>query len=381
MKKHNIYLLLTLALVFTLMGCTDSTKFEDWMPSHTAQQQQQPEPEQPQKGWKNLLVNGDAEKSWAELGLANVAYDDMENNYKVCAWGRERLGTPEDPFNPHPAVIEKVDGNNVFVVHGSGDATEIYQNQFWIQTPQKWELGTRVKVHFRYKASQATTVRTEIHRQTPGDFYNYDGIGIFRFTTEWKECDVEFVINEILADGWSIAFDLNDGIKTATDFYFDDLEWSIKDAITPNPSELIIYGKERDELSENGGTGEIWDNQFFIVANRSLKTGESTIIEFDYMSSHEANTSTYLQAEPGEYLTWNAIGDVLFTPEWQHFSKELIVPIDADGMKTIVFNMAVEKEACDYHLKNIVWKLADDSESLIDMEGTKNFQNCVIVDW
>lgn len=30
-------------------------------------------------------------------------------------------------------------------------------------------------------------------------------------------------------------------------------------------------------------------------------------------------------------------------------------------------------EACDYHIKNVVWKLADDSESLIDMVGTNNY--------
>ena len=49
------------------------------------------------------------------------------------------------------------------------------------------------------------------------------------------------------------------------------------------------------------------------------------------------------------------------------------IPTEADGMKSIAFNMAEIKGACDYTIKNIVWKLEDNTESLIDMEGTKNF--------
>ena len=42
-------------------------------------------------------------------------------------------------------------------------------------------------------------------------------------------------------------------------------------------------------------------------------------------------------------------------------------------MTAIQFQMAVIKGACDYTVKNIVWKLADGTESLIDQTGTKNF--------
>lgn len=42
-------------------------------------------------------------------------------------------------------------------------------------------------------------------------------------------------------------------------------------------------------------------------------------------------------------------------------------------MQTITFNMAVIKEANKYEVYDIVWKLEDGSESLIDTEGSKNF--------
>lgn len=153
--------------------------------------------------------------------------------------------------------------------------------------------------------------------------------------------------------------------------------------ITANATEVVVKGQERDWLTaksdgtareEEIGTGNEWDNQLFIHANRALSAGEVTVVEFDYVATVEAKTNTQCGTDPiGTYKHWSCIGDVDFTTEVQHFSKEFTVPAEADGMTAIQFQMAVIKGACDYTVKNIVWKLADDTESLIDMEGTKNF--------
>jgi hypothetical protein len=42
-------------------------------------------------------------------------------------------------------------------------------------------------------------------------------------------------------------------------------------------------------------------------------------------------------------------------------------------MQSIAFNMAEIKEACDYTIKNVVWRLADSTESLINQTGGENF--------
>jgi hypothetical protein len=42
-------------------------------------------------------------------------------------------------------------------------------------------------------------------------------------------------------------------------------------------------------------------------------------------------------------------------------------------MQSIAFNMAEIKGACDYYIKDVVWMTADHYETLIDVEGTKNF--------
>ena len=454
--------------------------------------------------WLEQLENGTADKTWEELGLADVKYDDMENNFKVCAWAKQKgtnVNEETGGSDPFPATIENIDGNNVFVVHGAvadteGDASG-WDNQFWIQSQQPWKEGTQVKISFRYKASKACKTNTQMHHQKPSDYQIWYAIGDVEFTTEWQNFEKIITINSEQANAWSVVFNLNPDVKEAVDFYFDDLSWQImkldegyfvaganaaegldydldnaiefveddgvlvatvgekgayvsqvmistirgNDAafkgatlkpkgtivndpetwldyepaslaklnlpgagiwkiyldtyynsmafemlegtvINPNPTEVVVKGQERDWLGtdkdgnpieEQVGEGQPWDNQFFIIANRPLSAGEVTVVEFDYVSTVDAKTTTQCHNGPGEYMHWSCIGDVNFKTEEQHFSYKLTVPSEADGMKSIAFNMAEIKGACDYTIKNIVWKLEDGTESLIDQTGTKNF--------
>ena len=454
--------------------------------------------------WLEQLENGTADKTWEELGLADVKYDDMENNYKICAWAKQKgtnVNEETGGSDPFPATIENIDGNNVFVVHGAAADTEgdasAWDNQFWIQSQQPWKEGTQVKISFRYKASKACKTNTQMHHQKPSDYQIWYAIGDVEFTTEWQNFEKIITIDASQANAWSVAFNLNPDVKEAVDFYFDDLSWQtmkldegyfvaganaaegldydldnaiefVEDdgvlvatvgekgayvsqvmistirgndaafkgatlkpkgtivndptkwldyepaslaklnlpgpgiwkiyldtnynamafemlegtVINPNPTEVVVKGKERDWLGtdkdgnpieEQVGEGQPYDNQFFIIANRPLSAGEVTVVEFDYVSTVDAKTTTQCHNGPGEYMHWSCIGDVIFKTEEQHFSYKLTVPSEADGMKSIAFNMAEIKGACDYTIKNIVWKLEDGTESLIDQTGTKNF--------
>lgn len=44
-----------------------------------------------------------------------------------------------------------------------------------------------------------------------------------------------------------------------------------------------------------------------------------------------------------------------------------------NDFKSIAFNLNEIEEANDYYIKDVVWKLADGTKSLIDQTGTKNF--------
>jgi hypothetical protein len=109
------------------------------------------------------------------------------------------------------------------------------------------------------------------------------------------------------------------------------------------------------------------------MANRTLSTGEEVTVEFDYVATNDAKVSTQSHAAPGAYLHWAAIGDVNFTTEEQHFSNTFTVASEANNMQSIAFNLSEIKEANTYTFKNIVMKLADDTESLIPETGGTNF--------
>lgn len=186
------------------------------------------------KEYLEQLTNGDAEQSWKELGFDEVRFDDMENNFKICAWGKVKGENVSESgsWDPFPATIEEMpEGGHAFVVHAAiadteGDASA-WDNQFWIQSPKGWKNGTEFKLHFRYKASQNATVGTQIHKQKPSDYLHWQAVGDVNFTTEWQDFDQTVTFNELPGDGWSIAFNLNSNIKDATDFYFDDLSWQV----------------------------------------------------------------------------------------------------------------------------------------------------------
>ena len=151
--------------------------------------------------------------------------------------------------------------------------------------------------------------------------------------------------------------------------------------IKPNPTLVTINALERDDLTDDGdnvkeepgGTGQPWDNQFWIVSNRPLQSGEVTTVQFKYKSKIPARVSTQSHSTPGSYLHWAAIGDVNFTEEWQDFENTFTVANEANNMESIAFNLSEIKDANTYELKDFVWKTEDGLESLIDQEGSKNF--------
>ena len=182
--------------------------------------------------WIEQLENGDASQDWAD---PNTRWNDQENNFKICAWGKEKGVNMNDDggWDPFPATIEEVDGNRVFVVHGKVADTEgdpsAWDNQFWIQAPNAkvFKVGNQFKLHFRYKASEAATTNTQFHHQNPSDYVHWQAVGDVNFTTEWQDFDGIFTVPDAATDAWSIAFNLNPQNKNAVDFYFDDLSVAV----------------------------------------------------------------------------------------------------------------------------------------------------------
>ena len=164
--------------------------------------------------------------------------------------------------------------------------------------------------------------------------------------------------------------------------------------IVTNTTEFVINATERDWrgkdndgnlIEEQEGAGQPWDNQFWIAANRNLAKDEVTVLKFKYKSSIDAKVSTQAHkvgddGKPCTYLNWQGIPEMseFKAGDWQEYAQEFTIPAGDDGMRSIVFNLAEIKSACDYYIKDVQWYLKYDEEgktleNLISGEGTENF--------
>lgn len=230
---------------------------------------------------------------------------------------------------------------------------------------------------------------------------------------EWVDFEAgsKYAIDLPAQGVWKIKLLPDFGYITFVQLEGDEIVEKEPVAIVTNATESVVNGTERQDLRDDknqdtgaitvkeeaddpdgvtvggeGHEGQPWDNQFWIAANRDLKADEVTVLKFKYKASKAAKTSTQVHkvggdGKPCTYLNWQAIGDVNFTEEWQDFETTFTIPAGDDGMRSIVFNMAEIKEACDYYIKDVQWYIKDDAleaegktmENLIDADGDANF--------
>ena len=226
----------------------------DWWISHVKITHDEKAPTRPVE-WLEQLTNGNAESAWPAWTLEET--DGVNINWRgdrtgeICAWSL-LMGTNNDSgmrdgseldgrARPFPAtIVADPDNasNHVFMVDASqiekidDDNSIQWSNEFWIQSPKGWKEGTKVKLHFRYKAEVPAKAATQIHKQNPSDYLHYVGIGDVNFTETWQDFDKEFTFDASQATGWSVAFNLCadskvDAPQPANKFYFDDLSWQV----------------------------------------------------------------------------------------------------------------------------------------------------------
>ena len=311
-------------------------------------------------GW-SLAFNLCAESTVDAPQPANVFYFDdlswetmvLDEGYFV-AGSNAKEGIEYDYDNAIQFEYSTESGNYTAVVGEAG----AYVNQVMIST-----------VRGNDAAFKSNTLKPSgVIQSDPDDWHDYTAASLAK-------------VNLPGAGIWKIYLD-----DAYIAMAFEMLEGTLDEPleITPNPTEIVIHGKERDwrgldndgnQIEAGGvGTGQPWDNQFFIKAERKLAAGEATVISFKYRSTVSAKTSTQCHGEPGAYLHWAAIGDVNFEPgDWQEFSKDFTVAGEANDMQSIAFNMAEIKDACDYYITDVVWALKDGSETLINMKDGRNF--------
>lgn len=101
-----------------------------------------------------------------------------------------------------------------------------------------------------------------------------------------------------------------------------------------------------------------WDTQFFIYTpDKTWEAGEKYRISFWYKASAAAASETQCHGEPGGYMHYAMLPqNPQFTTEWQYYEAISSIPAEGNGMKTIAFNLNVNKTEVTYYFANIVWE-------------------------
>ena len=107
---------------------------------------------------------------------------------------------------------------------------------------------------------------------------------------------------------------------------------------------------------------QVWESQFWVVADVDFTEGDTWEFSMKYKADVAAKASTQLHAGLGEYIHYEAIGDVNFTPEWQVFTKTGKFPkevVDANGnvAHSIAFNLNEFADANNYYFDSISFKI------------------------
>ena len=334
-------------------------------------------------------------------GMIDIIFNgDLEGSDVSCFFSKEAFGENADEF-VSSVIVEGAgtDGSRGIMIQSTDNPEEVWSTQFFIRLPQVLPSGTKYHISFDYKASHEAESSSEVHAE-PGDYIYWESLGDMTFTTEWQHIEKEGTINDEQSPAGhpmrTIAIDLAK-TPTATTYYFDNIVVKIEEDMKLNNlvqnSDLegsdvsCFYQHENleevyhpSDIVEGAGTDgsrgivvqssdnpeEVWETQFFIRLPRTLPAGTLYHISFDYKASHEAESSSEVQAEPGDYIYWVGFGDhdeddddnLNYTTEWQHFEhigtlSQSQSPTD-NPMRTFALSLSVTPTVTTYYFDNIV---------------------------
>ena len=306
-----------------------------------------------------------------------LEYQQLEEGWFVAATDTE----DGDPAYDYDNAVKFEEEGEDFVAIVGGESEDEWVNQVMISTARGTDKG------FRSSTIKVDTSESPITND-PEDWHGYEAKGKtatdLPVRGQWKiriaNSDENLISFEKLAGEEDV--EPEDIIVNATDLVIEGVERKYKsiDEATEDGVELP-EGYASDVEEDNNPWGQPWDNQFWIIANEEFAGGEETTIEFDYYlvsdEITEAKVSSQAHSINHTYVHYEAIGDIIFTPTEQHFSKDWTIPTATpwgsaiSGIGSIALNMAEIRPACTYVLKNVKWYMKSPS---LNAEGktTKN---------
>lgn len=337
------------------------------------------------KGVQSIAFNvtGDGENWKKDIDFyfddLSVSIMDLKEGFFVAGIDAEKGDFNKFNFNDAIELVYNSKAQAYVGVVGTEADEDSWVNQVMISTAFGHNKGFKANT-----IVPATRVKNDpdewpAYKDAANSKINLPARGVWQISVDKERHQINFVKKAGEADQQPI-----DTVVNKTEVVVNAVERKYKSAAEAEADNVELpEGYASDVAEDNNPWGQPWDNQFFLVANRELKSGEVTVVEFDYVANlEEAKTTTQTHGNPGDYVG-NGIGDVTFTNELQHFKGDFTVPTSEKVMKSIAFNMAEIRGACVYTLKNFKWYLKDEDlnkdgltlENLIDATA----QDCFVI--
>ena len=235
-----------------------------------------PEPAEPVEiTWTDILANADQNKTF----------------YKT----EQGVGGPwaVSPENGEIAVLS------------ADNPTLDWDTQFFVRLPKKLAKGTKYKVSFKYKASQAADADTQAHFE-PGAYQHWAFIGSPSFGTEWNTYTNDGAVTDEQDGVYTIAFNLAKN-KMETTFYFSDFHFEV-----PEDAQLDDAPEIPDYLTQPVPTITIADEWATFVPSYSMDLSNSFIHAYSVAYDAEENKARLSKLDEIPYrqavLLWGEDG-------------------------------------------------------------------------
>ncbi len=199
------------------------------------------------------------------------------------------------------------------------------------------EAGKTYDFTYEIKGSQAGKMHSKLGDWGSGS--NTD----FSFTTEWKEVTVKYTSP---VDNPFLLFQCGDFVG---DIYIRNIK-------VEELTGAMKIDEERRYLKVEASSkkSEVWDNQFWIVCQSSFPAGQNFEFTADVRADKTAKASTQLHNDPGNYVDYQALGNIDFTTDWRTIT---VKGRFNNGGKSIAFNLSELADANTYYFDNISLKI------------------------
>lgn len=220
------------------------------------------------------------------------------------------------------------------LVHTTKLTPNFWDVQYIVMDNIPTENGVTYKMTITVKGSAAGNIHSKL-----GD-WGGGPTALIPFTTDWTDVVIDY--NSTISNSF-LLFQHGDFVG---DIWIKNIKF-----------EKSVEGKKASRscivMNATAKNAEVWDNQFWIKLG-SFNKGDTYEFSAEVRADNVAMATTQIHNAPGEYVHYQAVGDVNFTTDWKTVTKKGSF---TEAGQSIAFNLSEYAGANAYYFDNIIFKV------------------------